>query len=348
MTVAGGCCGIQSQDPRESLTAFWARIDAFRKEEIAAELRPGGGLVRTWAIRSTMHTIPSQDYYTYIYGGASERMLNWINTIARKARYLEREDRQRLLYEPILDAIKGRAVTDEEIRSLVDERAPRLGMKRGAWSGIGEMAFGGRIVHAGKRGSRNLWMRSDEWVPRPRTPPDRESCRAELVRHYLVRHGPVARDDILSWAYLSKGQLDQALDRIRGDLVEVKLRRSGEPLLALASAEAGEAPPAPKAIVLPKYDSLLLALKDKSRFMDMAQYKQIFPRLPVGMVRATVLVDGFLAASWDRATAKGKTAITVRALRHLASRDRKAVERRFDAYAEFAGLDATVRWAGVR
>ncbi len=56
--VAGACCGIQSQNFQESLASFWARIDGFHNNDVMSELRPGGGLVRTRAVRGTMHTIP--------------------------------------------------------------------------------------------------------------------------------------------------------------------------------------------------------------------------------------------------------------------------------------------------
>src|SRR5207249_12238977 len=71
--VAGACCGIQSQNFPESLSSFWARIEGFQDHDVISQLRPGGGLVRTRAVRSTMHIIPSKDYYTYVLGGAGER-----------------------------------------------------------------------------------------------------------------------------------------------------------------------------------------------------------------------------------------------------------------------------------
>jgi len=80
ITVADACCGIQSQNFPESLSSFWARIEGFRDYDAISQLRPGGGLVRTRAVRSTMHIIPSKDYYTYVLGGAGERMLNWLDT----------------------------------------------------------------------------------------------------------------------------------------------------------------------------------------------------------------------------------------------------------------------------
>ncbi len=340
--VADACCGIQSQNFQESLSSFWARIDGFRNSDVHSELKPGGRLVRTWAIRSTMHTIPSKDYYVYVLGGAGERMLNWIDTIAKKRNYPPREERRRLLYEPVLDEIKGRVVTEDEIRALVSRRARPLALKEGVWTGLGDMAFLGLLVHAGKHGSRSLYMRSDDWIPRLKAPPDRQTCRVELLRKYIARHGPVSKEDIMYWAYLTRQQLDEALTGLAGEITEVEMGLSKEPYMDLEQDVDRKLPPPPRAVVLPKYDSLMLTLKDKSRFMDMRYYKRIFGAL--GMVRPTVLVDGFVAAIWRKVVKKTATSIEVHALKKVSSSDREAVEQKFSEYGEYAGLDVSVRW----
>ncbi len=340
--VADSCCGIQSQNFQESLSSFWARVDGFRNSDVLSELNPGGGLVRTWAVRSTMHTIPSKDYYVYVLGGAGERMLNWIDTLAKKRNYPPREERRRLLYETVLDEIKGRAVTEDEIRTLVSRRARPLGLREGVWTGIGDMAFQGLLVHAGKRGSRSLYMRSDDWIPRLKAPPDRQSCRVELLRKYIARHGPVSKEDIMYWAYLTRQQLDEALTGLAGEITEIKMELSKEPYIDLDQDVYRKLPPPPGAVVLPKYDSLMLTLKDKSRFMDMQYYKRIFGAL--GMVRPTVLVDGFVAAIWRKVARKTATSIEVHALKKISSSDKKAVEQKFSEYGQYGGLDVSVRW----
>lgn len=340
--VADACCGIQSQNFQESLSSFWARVDGFRNSDVLSELKPGGGLVRTWAVRSTMHTIPSKDYYVYILGGAGERLLNWIDTLARKRGYPPREERRKLLYEPLLQEVKGRAVTEDEIRTLVSPRARRLGLKEGVWTGIGDMAFLGLLVHAGKRGSRSLYMRSDDWIPRLKAPPSRQTCRVELLRKYIARHGPVSKEDILYWAYLTRQQLDDALTGLAGEIVEVKTEHSKEPYIALDQNVDQKLPRPPGAVVLPKYDSLMLTLKDKSRFMDMRYYKRIFGAL--GMVRPTVLVDGFVAAIWRKVVKKTVASIEVHALKKISGSDKKAVEQKFSEYGKYVGLDVSVRW----
>lgn len=343
--VANACCGIQSQSFSASLTSFLARIDRFRNDNVLSELRPGGGLVRSWLVRGTLHTVPSKDYDVFIYGGASERMLKWIDTIAKKRRAPPREKRWKVLYEPFLDEIKGRPVTEEDVRTFMDARARRLGLKRGAWTGLGEMAFSGLLVPAGRERASSMWMRTDDWIPRRTRPPDRETCRAELVRKYIARHGPVSKEDILYWAYLTKTQLDQALGDLAGDLVEVKVEDSKDPYIALDEGRDEETPRPPRVIVLPRYDSLLLSLKDKTRFMDMAHYKRIFPKVPVGMVEATVLVDGFVTATWRRAAKKGSRSIEVHPFRELAARDKRAIEAGLSDYGVYAGFTPSVVWA---
>jgi hypothetical protein len=340
--VADACCGINSQNFQESLSSFWARIDGFRNSDVHSELKPGGGLVRTWAVRGTMHTIPSRDYHVYVLGGAGERLLKWIDTLARKRNYPPRDERRRLLYEPVLEEVKGRAVTEDEIRKLVSPRARRLGLKEGVWTGIGDMTFEGLLVHAGKRGSRSVYMRSDEWIPGLKPPPDRQACRAELLRKHIARHGPVSKDDIMYWAYLTRQQLDKTLTGLAGEVAEVEMERSKEPYIALNKDADRKFPPPPKAIVLPKYDSLMLTLKDKSRFMDMRHYKLVFGAL--GMVRPTVLVNGFVAAIWRKVAKRTRASIEVHALKKISSSDREAVEGKFSEYGKYAGLDVSVKW----
>src|SRR5436309_13238630 len=103
--VAGACCGIQSLNLPESLSSFWARIEGFQDHDVISQLRPGGGLVRTRAVRSTMNIIPSKDYYTYVLGGAGERMLSWIETIAKQRDYPPIYVRRKSLYNLDLEYI---------------------------------------------------------------------------------------------------------------------------------------------------------------------------------------------------------------------------------------------------
>lgn len=340
--VADACCGIQSQSFQESLVSFWARTGHFKDSDVLSQLKPCGKLVRTWAVRNTLHIIPSKDYYVYVLGGASERMLNWIDTIAKKRGYPPREERRRLFHEPVLKMMKGKAVSAAEIRRIVDEEAKRIGLRERVWTGIGDMAFAGLIVHAGKRGSQSLWMRSDDWIPTLESPQDPESCRIKLFRKYISHHGPVSTQDIQYWAYLTRRQVDDTLASFQDELVNLKVEGSNEEYVMLGKDVKQESPPPPRVIILPRFDSLLLSMKDKSRFMDMSYYKRVFSGLAV--VEATVLIDGFVCGTWRRVKKKREMMNEVRAFRKMSRRDRRLVEEKFSEYSEYAGRKESVRW----
>jgi hypothetical protein len=340
--VADACCGIQSQNFQESLSSFWARIDGFHNPDVMSELRPGGGLVRTRAVRGTMHTIPTKDYYTYVLGGAGHRFLSWFDRLAKQRGYPSREERTKLIYNPVLEEIKGRAVTKEEIQTIVSAKARSHGLKQGVWTGIGEMEFHGLLVDAGKKGSRSVYMRSSDWIPGLKTPPNREACNVELLRRYIARHGPVSKEDILYWSFFSRQQLDKALADLSGEIVELKIGRFKNPMIDLEHNIDRKFPRPPRAIVLPKYDSLMMTLRDKSRFMDMRYYKIVHHAL--GMVRPTVLVDGFVAAIWRRVTKKNSSSIEVHSFKKLDTVQKEAVEERLSEYAAYVKQPVAVRW----
>ena len=66
--IADSCCGINSQDVNSSISSFWARIEKFSPDHYRREFRKRGSLSRTWTVRGTVHTFPSKDYYTFVFG----------------------------------------------------------------------------------------------------------------------------------------------------------------------------------------------------------------------------------------------------------------------------------------
>jgi hypothetical protein len=76
--------------------------------------------------------------------------------------------------------------------------------------------------------------------------------------------------------------------------------------------------------------------------MDMRYYKRVHHAL--GMVRPTVLVDGFVAAIWRRVAKKNSTVIEVHSFKKLESSAKEAVEERFSEYAEYIEQPFAVRW----
>jgi hypothetical protein len=353
--VAEACCGINSQDFLESFSSFWVRITRFKDSDLMAELKPKGGLVRAYAVRGTMHTISSKDYWIHVFGGPRNRFLPGIDNIAKKRGIPDRDSRMRLLYEPFLDHIKGRSVTSNEIEEFMVDRLTQLGLparmklRRGwqsqptigpAWVGFSEMSFLGLLVNAGRRGSESLWMRSTDWLGSGRNPPDPEECTVELIRRYIQCYGPVSREDIVYWTFLRKSDVSIALDVLKKDLTKESIGRNVE---YFSLGDSGEAFEAPEALVLPEFDSLMMGYKDKSRFLSDKHLKSVF--LSLARIERTILLDGFVAATWKRKKNTKGMKVAVSPLRTLKGRERRSIEEEFARYSDYVGTKISVDFA---
>jgi Winged helix DNA-binding domain len=343
--VAEACCGINSQDFLESFSSFWVRIDGFKDRDLNSELKPKGGLVRAYAVRGTMHTISSKDYWMHVFGGPRKRFLPGIDNVAKKRGIPDRVSRMRLLYEPFLDHIKGRTVTSNEVEEFMIKRLTQLGLparmklRRGwqsqatygpAWVGFSEMSFLGLLVSAGRRGSESLWMRSSDWLGSGRSPPNPEQCTVELIRKYIQCYGPVTREDIVYWTFLRKRDVNIALDALKGDLTIERIDGNEE---YFSLGDSGEALEAPGALVLPEFDSLMMGYKDKSRFLPDNHLKSVF--LSLARIERTILLDGFVAATWKRKTNREGITVLVNPLRTLKVKEKRSIEEEFARYSDY-------------
>jgi hypothetical protein len=338
--VTDGVVGVQAQSYPDMFPAYWARVEGFRDEDLLGELRPMAGLVRTWTVRGTMHIVPSREYYLYVLGSVGSKTLSWIERQARKVGYPDQGKRRDRIYRWVLEKIGKRRVTSEELKRLVSERAVELGLKPGVWVGVQEMCLLGLLVNAGRKGSSSLWTRADEWVPRPKRILSMEDCRVGLLRKYVDRYGPVSRKDMLYWTGHGAADLDEALERLAPELDRVKIEGSSEEFYMLGDMD--DVPPSPRVVLLPKFDSLMMGYKDKSRFLDPQHQRQVFR--PQGMIEAAVLLDGFVAATWRRKNIGKKAGVIVKPIRVLKRSEKKTIEHKFQEYQEYIDSPIHVSW----
>jgi len=275
-----------------------------------------------------MHTIPSKDYWVYVFGGPGRRFQPWFDRTAKKRGIPDRDFRVRFLYQPFLDHIRGRAVSSNEVKQFMTERLSQHGLRsrmklqRGwsstpthgpSWTGMSEMSYLGLLVNAGRKGSESLWMGSTDYLAPPRSLPDPEECTVELLRKYIERYGPVTREDIAYWSFLRKVH-------------------SSEEYFSLGE-DSGEAVEPPSVAILPEFDSLMMGYKDKSRFLSRGRVKKVFGSFAA--VNRTILLDGFVAATWKRKKDRAGVTVNVSALRSLRTRERRSIEEEFANYADY-------------
>jgi hypothetical protein len=292
--------GMQAQAPNLPYVGLWARLQGFRHEELS-ELIRSRRAVRLSLMRNTIHLMTAEDALGLkpLFQPLHERGFFRSSPWGRLAKEVD--------YMALLDT--GREIMAERPRSvaqlakLLDERFP--GHDAVA------LAYGVRyllpMVFATPRG---IWNASglvtlttvDAWLGSATAPlisPD------ELVLRYLGAFGPASPADMRAWSGLP---MRQAFERLRPRLRVFRDKRGIE-LFDLARAPRPQPDtPAPTRF-LPDYDNILLAHADRTRIMAPGQHLGLFSSN--GIMKGSVLVDGFVRAGWKPVKDKPGTALVI-------------------------------------
>ncbi|MGH9002264.1 MAG: winged helix DNA-binding domain-containing protein, partial [Acidimicrobiia bacterium] len=132
---------------------------------------------------------------------------------------------------------------------------------------------------------------AEAWIGRPLGEP--EAGQEHIVHRYLTAFGPASLADIGAWSGLSR--LRAVLDRLAPQL-RTFTDEAGGTLYDVADGTLGDADDAAPARLLPDYDNVLFAHKDRTRVLPEEYRGTVVPtgrRMP-----GTFLVDGFVAGTW--------------------------------------------------
>jgi hypothetical protein len=121
-----------------------------------------------------------------------------------------------------------------------------------------------------------------------------EAC-AHLIRRYLGAFGPATRADVSQWSGVPIRDLTQGFESLRLRTFRDEQNRELLDLPRAPLAVGNESAP-PR--LLPRWDELLLAHKDRARVLSDEYRKTVIHKN--GDVQQAFLVDGFVAGLWRK------------------------------------------------
>jgi hypothetical protein len=311
--------GLQAQLARPPYIGLWSRVLGFTREQLtrAIERRQ---IVRATLMRGTLHLLGAADFLRL--RSALQPMLDRSVTSVLRER-AKQLDVPALVTEA-RDWFGREPRTFDELRDHLAGRFPRGDHRAMAYAvrctlPLVQVPAAG--CDWGYPGAADFAV-ADDWLGAPiASEPD----EAQLVLRYLAAFGPASVADAQAWSGLRS--LGQAFEALRPRLRVFRDER-GRPLhdLPRAPRPGGEVP-APVRF-LPDYDNLVLGHEDRSRVIADA-YR---PRIVTGnlQVKATFLVDGFVAGTWKTTRTKKAAALEITPFQALArgARDELAAEGR--------------------
>lgn len=328
--------GMQAQVPRPPFVGLWTRLEGFERAHLHALLHERR-VVRATAMRCTIHLLTADDFAAF--RGALQPALTRAMRSAL-AKVLDAMD------VPTLER-EGRRFFGEAPRTFDDFRKHLRGVPTTV--DVRAIAYAVRtqvpLVQVPTDGtwtfpaSANFTL-ADAWLGRP--VPTEPSSPRDLVRRYLAAFGPATPRDAQIWSGLPA--LREVFEELRPELATFRDERGRELFDLTDAPRPADDAPAPVRF-LPDYDNVILSHDDRARIIADEHRPLIVSRNL--QVRATFLVDGFVAGAWKLARKKKTATLVIEPFVKIAKEVRAQLETEGEALLRFAEEDASafdIRW----
>jgi hypothetical protein len=123
--VVGEICGLHAQLMSSAELSLWARVEKLKRSEVEKWLWTDRRLVKTWAMRGTLHLLKSDEYQLWQAGLSTYE--HYLKPAWFKAFGVSKDDLDRLVAS-ISKALDGRSPTRDELA----ERVAKIARVRGA------------------------------------------------------------------------------------------------------------------------------------------------------------------------------------------------------------------------
>jgi hypothetical protein len=335
--VARQLCGVHAQLASSAELALWARLEDVRREDVSSALEDERTLVKTWAMRGTLHLLAAEDLPLFVAvlgprwddpGGA------WLRGFGvTKEQYAA-------ILEGVPRALGARPRTREQLADKLAEIAGpdvRERIVSGWGSLLKPSARRGDLAFGPKRGRNVTFVRPDRWLGGMRKV-DREEARREIVRRFLRAYGPATPDDLGRWLGFGGAEPKRLLAGIDEELSEVEV--AGVRMSALAAdVEALETASAPASVrLLPAFDPYVVGFRPRGLFVSEADEARVFR--PQAWFSPVVLAGGRAAGIWKHERRGRVLSVSVEPFRRLSAKTRRGVVDEVERLAGF--LDAPV------
>jgi len=344
LALTSRLCGVHAQLMGSAELTLWARLEALDPGAVATALWEDRTLVKTWAMRGTLHLLPAGELGLWLAGlGTYDHYLKpaWIRAFdISEAALLE-------LIDEVGDALGGEPLTRAELAAAVVQRTGDEGLHEKLRQGFGAYlkpaAFRGRLCFGPGDGQKVRFTRPDVWLGHEIERPDGEEALREIARRYLAVHGPATREDLRRWWATTPAAAGKLLRSLE-DATEVEL--DGDPHWMLAAdAEAAATLPAASGVrLLPAFDQYVIAATKQAGHFLAGEHRDRIYR-PQGWISPVLLIDGVMAGVWRHERKGRRLEVAVEPFGRLPRGTRPAIREEAERLAAYLGGELALSYA---
>ena len=329
--------GIQAQVMSAAELALCTRVEGLSPQEVRAALWQERTLVRTWAMRGTLHLLSVNELPLYV------AARDWHITPAWSKYFAEFGMTTAAQQEAFLSAIPH--VLEEgplTRQQLADAAAKHTGIAQvrdfilsESWgSPLKPSAYRGELSFGPGQGQNGTFMNPRVWIGEWQSI-EPQLALQEIARRYLQAYGPATSEDFRFWWGCQKSVARKLFQSIEEELEEVEvegwrafvLRTTLEPMQRI---EPGET-----ILLLPLFDAYTIGAPPRGcePLLAPAYKSQVFNQQ--GWAFAVVLVNGSMQGVWQQKTQRSQTIVKVRLFGSPTAAIQKGIEAEAERLSDF-------------
>lgn len=345
--VVGQVCGIHAQVMASAELSLGLRVEGITRDDVAAALWRSRTLVKTYALRGTLHLIPVREFGLWMAALRAKVPPRGPDATETTTAADRRRDE---LVQAICAAVVGRELTREELATELEQRFgawvnesvfPAFGGQFPRWqAALHRAAQDGLIVAGPPHGTRVSYVRTEDWLA-PLESVDGEFALREVCRRFLQAYGPATHGEFARWFYTRPSAARRLMASLDLEEVDVEgwrawLPRTDDDPIADDMATVH---------LLPQFDCYVVGSFPRDRLIPSTA--------PAALQRGTaapfsvVLVDGIVGGLWERRRRGSVLEVRVHAFDGLNARQREALEQQAHRIAEVQHLRASLSFGAV-
>jgi uncharacterized protein YcaQ len=351
LAVASRLCGLHAQVLSSAELTVWARVEGLDREAVQNALWTQRSLVKTWAMRGTLHLLPAAELpLWHAVLGTSTRYRRPAGWKKYYGITLEELDQ---LTSAIRDALDGRVMTREElVREVGRITGSRIFSNNIAESSWGTVlkpaAFSGHLCFGPSVGQRVQFTRPDTWLAQAghagaeRLEPD--EAIAAVTRRYLAAYGPATPHDLARWWgggtvagarkwIASLGDHATAVD-LAGTQAWM-LREDAQALREMRTLRSAR--------LLPGFDQYVVCASHHAAHLLPGNLRAHVYR-PQGWISPVLLVNGRMEGTWRHEAKGGRVEVTIEPFGKVEAWVRRAAGVEAERLAQFLGGTLALAW----
>lgn len=349
LAVASRLCGLHAQVMSSAELTAWARVEGLHRDTVRRALWEDRTLVKTWAMRGTLHLLSSAELP--LWHAALSTSRRYFNSAGWQKYFgISMEELDRLT-QAIGTALDGCVMTREELMQQVARitGSAAFGAKiaESSWGTILKpAAFTGRLCFGPSIGQRVQFTRPDTWLgTSPGPPMEPQAATAAVTRRFLAAYGPATHHDLARWwgGSSSISAARQWIASLAADVSPVEVEGMHAWMLAADAREVLDTPPIRSVRLLPGFDQYVVAASHHARHLLPGDLRTRVYR-PQGWISPVLLVNGRMLGTWRHEVKGSRLHVVMEPFVKIPVWVRRAGAQEAERLATFLGCTLSLTW----